>query len=132
MIVVDITICQKVYKFLVVIFCIMLYPKEARKLSNSILVLDVLQNILDTIGTIFEDKLNRIVSQFQILFLNNSLANINSCHKMSSPLLSKPIFHYNLWHGIFTVSFSQQVHFTYDESSVTFQMPPPYSVVIQV
>ncbi|CAN6272246.1 unnamed protein product [Urochloa humidicola] len=24
-----------------------------------------------------------------------------------------------------------QVRFTYDESSVTFQMPPPYSVVIQ-
>nr|CAB3449583.1 unnamed protein product [Digitaria exilis] len=26
----------------------------------------------------------------------------------------------------------QMVHFTYDESSVTLQMPPPYSVVIQV
>ncbi|PVH65948.1 hypothetical protein PAHAL_1G110000 [Panicum hallii] len=29
------------------------------------------------------------------------------------------------------VLFSQQVRFSYEDSSVTFQMPPPYSVVIQ-
>ncbi|KAF8645449.1 hypothetical protein HU200_066169 [Digitaria exilis] len=43
------------------------------------------------------------------------------------------MFHYNLQQGIFTQRhFDNRYTFTYDESSVALQMPPPYSVVIQV